>query len=210
MIIRESQLPVCRCELTLPPPGSSLSLRSFLPAFLSCPSSPSLPPPPLSSDRDHSHWLLTRRHLPTLIGIRWMYSLVVVSGYPESWGIALALRVVTVFESSSDLGFGVKKFSARPWRGTLTRTPPSFLFYICITRCAGLFYVHTYIFSRPHTPWSSRKGSLPPIVREAPLSWQLPSFLKRRTWIRPRLRLRAGPLTYFGLRIHPVSGFRTP
>ena len=46
MIIRESQLPVCRCELTLPPPGSSLSLRSFLPAFLSCPSSPSLPPPP--------------------------------------------------------------------------------------------------------------------------------------------------------------------
>jgi hypothetical protein len=33
---------------------------------LSCPSSPSLPPPPLSSIRDHSHWLLTRRHLPTL------------------------------------------------------------------------------------------------------------------------------------------------
>ena len=209
MIIRESQLPVCRCELTLPPPGSSLSLRSFLPAFLSCPSSPSLPPPPLSSDRDHSHWLLTRRHLPTLIGIRWMYSLVVVSGYGvmrHSAGTPSrhCLRVLVRLRVWSKKVFGTSL------TGHSHAHPPSFLFYICITRCAGLFYVHTYIFSRPHTPWSSRKGSLPPIVREAPLSWQLPSFLKRQTWIRPRLRLRAGPLTYFGLRIHPVSGFRTP
>ena len=80
MIIRESQLPVCRCELTLPPPGSSvptiISTCIFVLPFFTL-------PPTASSILRPGPFTLVTYPSPLTDTDRYQI-LVVVSGYPES------------------------------------------------------------------------------------------------------------------------------